>query len=1042
MPDPNSEITRSIEKLRQLTRVNAIGSWRYRIADLSVEEGTAADTWDQWQRAELNEKGHIPWTQGHQTIWLGLRYQVPDQLQGYPVAGLTLRLALTWWADEAQIFVNGELVQEGDLFDCVTRVMIEEEVEPGQGIDIALRLVSPGHDCGALVRSLWIYEKSYEDSYESCIDPGFIADELAVIGKYWGIASDAETKLQQLQTQMEAIAWDSLPDDVPKFEQSLSELRTNLKQQFHQTSKLCLLGHAHLDLAWLWPIAETWDAAEFTFASVLDLMAGFPHLTFGHSTAALYAWIEDNCPELFADIQAEVAAGRWEVLAGLWVEPELNIISGEAICRQLLYGQQYCLEKFGKLSPVAWLPDTFGFCGQLPQFLKQGGIEYFVTQKLRWNDTTEFPYPVFWWESPDGTRIFSLMSAPIGTGIEPVQMADYACDWEQKTGLKESLWLPGVGDHGGGPTRDMLEVGDRWRQSPFFPAMEFTTAEDYLRQLQQQREFPVWRDELYLEFHRGCYTTHGDQKQWNRRCEGLLYEAELWAAIATRVTGSEYPKGQIEAAWKAVLFNQFHDILPGSSIPEVYQDANLGWQEAEENGREVLEQAFAAIASQVAGVPPAALRSAQPIMVFNSLNWQRSQIVSLELPEPAATGMEWQVYNSEGNPVRSQLTPTHLLFECLDIPSIGYHVFWLGKSELNPNSSSPEPKDEFILENTKLRVIIDPETGNLSSIYDKINDWEILREPGNQLQAFEDQGQYWDAWNIDPNYSQHPLPPPTLKQIQWIERDTLQQRVQVIRQVGQSDFIQEYIIQADSPLLKIATTVNWQDRHIMVKAAFPLTIEADFFTSETPCAAVERTTRPQTPEEKAKWEVPALKWADLSGEQEGVSLLNDSKYGYDATPNQLRLTLLRGSTWPDPEADLGWHHFTYCIYPYRGNWQSAKTVRQGYELNLPLQVRLLESVSEPGEKTLHLQESFLQLSGESLVLMAFKQSESDATKWIMRCYESEGKPTELAVQEEWKSLQEVDLLEENLEEGKVWVKGEVVPISPWKVASFQLGIEG
>ncbi len=306
MPDPNSEITRSIEKLRQLTRVNAIGSWRYRIADLSVEEGTAAETWDQWQQAELNEKGHIPWTQGQQTIWLGLRYQVPDQLQGYPVAGLTLRLALTWWADEAQIFVNGELVQEGDLFDCVTRVMIDEAVEPGQKIDIALRLVSPGHDCGALVRSLWIYEKSYEQSYESCIDPGFIADELGVICKYWGISSDAETKLQQLQTQIEAIAWNSLPNDVPQFEQSLAELRTHLTQQFQQTSKLFLLGHAHLDLAWLWPIAETWDVAEFTFASVLDLMAGFPHLTFGHSTAALYAWIEDNCPDLFADIQAEV----------------------------------------------------------------------------------------------------------------------------------------------------------------------------------------------------------------------------------------------------------------------------------------------------------------------------------------------------------------------------------------------------------------------------------------------------------------------------------------------------------------------------------------------------------------------------------------------------------------------------------------------------------------------------------------------------------------------------------------------------------------
>ncbi len=1039
MPYLNSDINRSIEKLRQLTRVNAITHWRYRMEDLSVEEGTQAESWNQWPTVEINEKGHIPWEEGQQTIWLGLRYQVPDPLQGYPVGGLTLRLALTWWADEAQIFVNGELVQEGDLFDCMTRVMIEEAVEPGQEIDIALRLVSPGHDRGALVRSVWIYEKSYELSYEKCIDPGFIADELEVICKYWTIAADAETKLNQLKSHLSAIAWDALPDDVPKFEQSLYNLRSALNQEFQQTSKMFLLGHAHLDLAWLWPVAETWDAAEFTFASVLDLMAGFPHLTFGHSTAALYAWIEENCADLFEDIKAEVARGRWEVLAGLWVEPELNIISGEAIARQILYGQHYCLEKFGKVSPVAWLPDSFGFCGQLPQLLKQGGIDYFVTQKLKWNDTTEFPYPAFWWESPDGTQIFSLMSAPIGTGIDPVQMADYACQWEQKTGIKKSLWLPGVGDHGGGPTRDMLEVSDRWRESPFFPKMEFTTVQDYLQQLQHQGNFPVWTDELYLEFHRGCYTTHGDQKQWNRRGEGLLYEAELWAAVATRVAGADYPKAQIEAAWKAVLFNQFHDILPGSSIPEVYLDANLGWQEATENGREVLERALEAIASEIAGIPPRSMPSAQPILVFNSLNWQRSQVVSLELPTSAETGMEWQVYDSNGNRVRSQLTATHLLFESSDIPSVGYRVFWLGQLQISPNSAFVETDAEFILETDKLQVIIDPKTGNISSIYDKIEDREILSGPANQLQGFEDKGQYWDAWNIDPHYGEYPLPATTLKQIQWLERGELQQRVQVIRQLGQSEFIQEYIIQADSPLVKIATTVNWQDRNVMVKAAFPLKIAANFATYETPCGAIERTTQPQTPGEKAKWEVPALKWADLSGEKAGVSLLNDCKYGYDATPNQLRLTLLRGSNWPDPDADLGWHQFTYAIYSHAGNWKSAKTVRQGYELNLPLQVRRMEALPKIGKVWQDVGGSFLELSGESLVLMAFKQSEIDVNKWIMRCYESEGKEINLEVQGEWNSLQSVDLLERKLEGEPLYSPGEFVPILPWKIVSFELG---
>ncbi len=888
-------------------------------------------------------------------MWLGQHLVVPHDLQGYPLAGLALRLALTWWAEDAQIFVNGQLVQEGDLFDSSTRVLLSEAVLPGEEIAVALRLVSPGHDIGALMGSSCVYEST--DS----IDPGFVADELAVLQKY--LEAFEPEKLDILAAAVAEINWDAVsqqeefgPSRSVRFARSLSSLRQTLQSKIQNPpagrspiakrasesrsvrvsapparrtakSKIHLLGHAHLDMAWLWTVSETWEVAQRTFESVLKLQQEFPDLTYCHSTPALYAWIEKYRPDLFSAIKQQIAAGRWEVVGGMWVEPDLNLINGESIVRQVLYAQRYVHRKFGQLTTVAWVPDSFGFCWQLPQILKQGGLEYFVTQKLHWNDTTKFPYGAFWWRSPDGTQIFSLMSPPNTAGImdtNPIKMASYAVDWETQTHLKDAFWLPGVGDHGGGPTRDMLQVAKRWQQSPFFPDLEFTTAVNYLSSVKgrwsqelkpeisnqssnlqpsnlqlstpinlQPSTFEnlVWNDELYLEFHRGCYTTHADQKRWNRHCEGLLYQAELFASLASLITGGNYPKLELEDAWKKVLFNQFHDILPGTSIPEVFVEANEAWQQVEQVGLEILEASLKAIASQIA-LPPPPHPDAQPIIVFNPLNWKRSELVAVSFqgtgnreqqkvksqksksrsPIPNSQSpsqsleASWEIYDLSGQKIPSQLTEeSTLLFLAKDIPSVGYRFFWLCPLPM-PHVPCPMPHapEDFVLENEFLRVVVDPDTGDLSSVFDKIHQREVLSGPGNQLQAFQDSGQYWDAWNIDPNYAQHPLPPTQLKSIQWIERGVLHRRLRVVRQLGESQFCQDYILDTESPILKIATTVDWQERHVLVKAAFPLNLEVNHATYEIACGAIQRPTRPQTPVEKAKWEVPALRWADLS----------------------------------------------------------------------------------------------------------------------------------------------------------------------------------
>jgi len=1065
-------ISQAIEQLRSFGQVNLQSNWLYQESDLIITDVVAANL-SHWQPVRLNPQEHIAWTGGKKVLWLVQRLVVPQDLQGYPLAGLSLRLALVWWADSAEIYVNGELVLEGDLFDCSPRVLLSQGVTPGEELIVALRLVSPGHCDGALVRSLLVYE-SIDDNNP---DPGFVADELAVVQLY--LERFAPEKLDVLVELVEEVTnrrgAEDTEDEKGELVKSFLSLRQNLIQSNIQNrstersrtttwkqatrsvpqespkSQIFLLGHAHLDLAWLWPVSETWNAAQNTFESVLKLQEDFPELIFCHSTPALYAWIEEHRPDLFQAIQAQVAAGRWEVVGGMWVEPELNLIAGESIVRQLLYGQRYIQEKFGKLSTVVWVPDSFGFCATLPQFFANAGIEYFVTQKLRWNDTTKFDYGAFWWRSPDGSEVFSLMSAPMGESIDPVKMASYAFEWQSQTSLSECLWLPGVGDHGGGPTRDMLEIAQRWQKSPLFPDLEFTTAEKYLQEISKgvrrsPSSFPTWNDELYLEFHRGCYTTHADQKRWNRRCENLLYQAELFATLASVSCGVTYPKAEIEAAWKQVLFQQFHDILPGSSITQVYTDALPQWQQVEQIGRKILQESLLAIASHITLSEPPKPDSL-PIFVFNSLNWQRSEVVSVALPTPE----EWQIYDASGNQLVSQLSePSTLLFLATEIPPVGYRIFWLSPS--SPSSpSSPPLLPDWILENEFLRIVIDPDTGDLSSVFDKNYQREILSGAGNQLQAFKDSGQYWDAWNIDPNYAQHPLPSTNLQYIQWLEQGPVQSRVRVVRQLGESEFCQDYILQAGSPLLKIATTVNWQENQVLVKAAFPLHIEADFATYEIPCGAIRRPTKPQTPAEQAKWEVPALRWADLTVEDTqkntaipncyGVSLLNDCKYGYDSKPNQLRLTLLRSPNWPDSEADRGFHEFTYTLYPHAGSWESAHTVRRGYELNIPLQV-ILNPLNAPQPlRSLSTIKgvSFLNLSPENLILMALKPSEDDPQQLILRCYECHGETAELSLQSDLglNLGDTVDLLERS-STAEFSSGQQILTIQPWKIASFKV----
>ena len=1038
-----SELETTILHLQGMTRLDVMSQWHHCQAELALTDALNPNQWLQWPIASLNDRHHVAWDKGEYHLWLGQTITVPESLDQYPIAGLELRIDLTWWSILSEIYVNGQLAQEGDLYDCFSRVVLSEMAQPGETIDVAIHLISPGHDPGALVKAmLWFEPKDVQQ-----MDPGMIADEMEVLQGY--LKQFRPEALETLDAIAKSINWD-VRGNPEAFHQELEKVRSQLRQwgDWLQTRQIYWTGHAHLDMAWLWPVSETWEVAERTFASAINLMNEFPEMKFCHSSPALYDWIERNRPEQFTQIQQKIQNGQWEVAAGLWVEPEFNLVSGESIVRQVLYGQRYTQEKFGVLSVTAWLPDSFGFCWQLPQILKQGGIEYFVTQKLRWNDSTEFPHEVFQWRSPDGTEIYSIMLPPIGTRIDPVKMSDFAQKWETHTGNDLSYWLPGIGDHGGGPTKDMLEVARRWDSSPIIPKLKSTTAEDFCRQTEAKLPSPpVWNDELYLEYHRGCYTSHADQKLYNRQCETVLMEAELWSAIATLISDSPYPKLELELAWKKVLFNQFHDILPGSAIPQVFVDANQDWEFSLQTGLELRKKALDAIALQVQHTVP---NDCHAFLAFNSLNWTRSTWFSVEIPNNFRN-RPFKVQTTDNPSVEYLITSDSTLYiYAEDLPSVGYRIYWLAPLDIDtsplvsqtlPVKAGQASVETWQLENEHLRVSIDPQTGEVSSLFHKQENRETLSAPGNQLQFFRDQGQYWDAWNIDPDYATHQLPGATLTQIEWCDRT--EQRIRTTLTFENSTFTQEYILRPHTPYLIVETQVDWNTDHVLVKTSFPLTLQTETVTCDMPCGVIERPTlpNPQPLEDwqKAKWEIPAIHWADLTDEsgQYGVSILNDCKYGYDAQPSQLRLTLLRGAVWPDPDCDRGHHHFSYAIYPHAGNWNTAKTTALGYEFNRPVQTQPLSSNSK-GDLSSH--HSFLSIP-DYMVLMAFKQSEESRDRWVLRYYESNGHShdnTQLLNHLDLSITAQLDGLEQRITPVSQTAPISDIPLKAWEIQSLEL----
>jgi alpha-mannosidase len=787
-----------------------------------------------------------------------------------------------------------------------------------------------------------------------------------------------------------------------------------------QQADIHLTGNSHIDAAWLWPWTETVEVVRQTFGTALQLMNEYPNYTYSQSAAQYDEWLEQKYPAEFDQIKQRVNEKRWEMVGGMWIEPDLNMPDGESQVRQLLIGKRYFQSRFGVDVRIGWNPDSFGYNWQLPQIYKRSGVDYFVTQKMAWNDTNQLPLKLFWWQSPDGSRVLTYFPHGYGNDIEPIDIAQaFAHAAQDNPGTNEMMHLYGVGDHGGGPTRAMLDAGDRWLQpdkayaqlnygvaGTFFSAVEnklntahapvwnYKTLAAGDTKLPQppagEWSLPVWNDELYLEFHRGVFTTQAAHKRNMRESEEEMLNAEKWSSLAW-LSGTPYPASELNEAWKKVLFNQFHDLAAGSGIGVIYKDAQKDYDMVRFTADAATSKASKTIASYI---DTQSGSKGVPVLVFNPLAWERTDVVdfTVQLPQ-AAKAIEivnaaGKVLNSESSPQNAETHTFSVRALVPDVPSLGYELVYARPAGGATGAPVQVSADGHTLENEFLRVTVDPKTGCITRLVNKKNNFDAIAAGGcgDRLQAFVDTPKEYDAWNIDADFDKVFTNLDMVDSIQLVEHDALRAVLRVTRHWQASTFVQDITVYNGLPRVDVVTDVDWHERHKLLKVGFPLAASSPEATYEIPYGTIERPTTRNNSVEDAKFEVPALRWADLGNEKDGFSLINESKYGYDAKGNLLRLSLLRSPTSPDPEADQGHQHFAYALYPHSGTWKQALTVRQGYDFNYHLRAMqvLPHSGRLPGSF------SFLKTEPENVVVTAMKKTE-DGDGLLVRFYEGSGK---------------------------------------------------
>ena len=929
--------------------------------------------------------------------WFHFEFDVPQEMRTKPVQ-LALKSGIKGWdGDNPQFiaYINGELRQGLDTNH--TFVLLGEETH----YDVYIYgYTSPRIKTTRFYAALRNVNYNTEQLYYDILVPLEMLDYLDEYSKeYFEIVRHLDNAVDLL---------DLYDVGSEQFFASVDRALAYMREEFY--GKYCSseeignsvttvgIGHTHIDCAWKWTLQQTREKVQRSFGTVLELMKQYPEYKFMSSQALLYKYLKEEAPELYEQVKERIKEGRWEVEGAMWVEADCNLSSGESLVRQVMYGKRFFKEEFGVESHILWLPDVFGYSAALPQILRKSGVDWFVTSKIAWNDTNMMPYDTFKWVGIDGTPIntyfLTAQDKPkhgltrYTTYVGNTGSKMIAGTWnrfQQKDLTNEALLTFGFGDGGGGPTSEMLEMGRRTARGIHgAPLFKIDFAGDFLKRLEDRIEnnplLPSWRGELYLEFHRGTYTSIAKNKRNNRYSEFRYLDAELVSMLNNAVNGKEFPKAELHEGWETILTNQFHDIIPGSSIRQVYEQSDIDYKRIGDKADEIIGNAKSDIASK--------LDKKGGYVVFNPHSF------------------------TEGGPVEVD-GKTALVSDSL--PSKGYKL-----TDKLVRSNNVKIEDGCV-ETNRFTVRFD-EHMQITSIYDKLCRREIIRqgEVGNEIRIYADHPNIFDAWEWQEYSLDKYMTLTALESVEVVD-DGARRGIRIVRPYRESTITQTIWFWDDIAKIDFDTVADWHQQHIMVKAVFPTNINSDRATYEIQFGTVERPTHKNTSWDRAKFEVCAQKFADLSEGGYGVSIINDCKYGHDIHDGVISLSLFKCATSPNEVADQGEIPFVYSICPHAGRFEESETTRLAYYLNYPL-----TAVKATGEQSI-IPESFsaVTLDCENVICETVKESE-DGHDTIIRLYESKNKQTHLTLRTDLKfekaylcDLMENEICELEVKDGKV-----------------------
>lgn len=897
--------------------------------------------------------------------WFNFKAEIPDELLG---KDLELYISSTspscrHWEPQMLVYVDGKLTRG---MDCNHRYLKIDSSKKIQNIHIYAYSTPSGEWC-ELHCHLCLFNREAEKLYYNIKAP---FEAMKVLDK-----NSMEYNQIKMCLRQALCLVDWRYPGSESFTDSVKKANEYMQDEFY--NKLCgengkvasCIGHTHIDVAWRWTYAQTREKIQRTFSSVVEMMKKYPEYKFMSSQPQLFAFLKEDAPDVYEEVKELIRQGRFEVEGGMWLEADCNLMSGESFVRQFLHGKRFFKEEFDKDNSMLWLPDVFGYSAAMPQILQKCGINKFVTSKISWNETNRMPHDNFNWYGIDGTSVFATFltakrassnSNDFTSSYTPMLNADWILGSYQRYEPKElnsnTILTFGHGDGGGGPTDENLENYDRLKYGiPGIPKAQMEFAGDYVERIRQKLEkdpkLPKWVGELYLEFHRGTYTSVAKNKKNNRKSEFLYQNAEAAAYMAKLLTGFEYDRDKLNSGWKLILLNQFHDILPGSSIGPVYDKCDEDYAIVTDKGNSVLDSARAEIVKNI--------KTDGGLVVFNPNSFKVSSTVE---------------YSGEKIFVR-------------DIPAKGYKV-------VKPEKSKAEYKLSDKSIETKYYIVEFNDDYSISRIFDKANNREVLRKNGraNVIQAYEDYPYQYDAWELSNYYEDKMYEINSVEETNFFDEGECF-GFEIRRKFLESDFCQKICFYNNSPRIDFVTVSDWKQEHYMVKAAFDVDVNTDKATYDIQFGNLQRSTHQNTSWDAAKFEVCAHKFMDMAEYGYGVSLMNDCKYGHNVKDGTMKLSLFKCATHPDPDADKIVHSFTYSLYPHAGDFREAGTVQMSYELNNPLVA--FEVGKQNG--TLPEEYSFVKCSADNFIVETLKMAE-DSDSLILRGYEAYNKLTDVELE--------------------------------------------